>query len=307
MRLVIIDGNAVLHRAYHALPPLTTRSGEIGNAVYGFISMLYRVKVELKPDYLTICFDRPKPTFRQAIFVGYQAKRPKMDEELAGQIEKVHEVVSAMKIPIYEIDGYEADDVIGTLVCKVKSQKSKVKTVIVTGDRDLMQLVNGDVELYMPTKGISEAKLYGEKEVEEKFGVKTRQFIDYKALIGDSSDNYCGVSGIGPKTASKLLVEYNTLENIYHNLHKLPEIVRQKLESGKDSAELAKKLAAIMLDVPIQFNLEEAKLDSLATPEAIEVLKKLEFHSLLKRLPGYENPIEEKKQSKVSENQLGLF
>ena len=178
MKLVIIDGNAILHRAFHALPPLTTTRGVLINAVYGFVSITLRVIDELKPDNLVVCFDRPKPTFRQEIFIGYQAKRPKMDEGLAGQIEMVHEVVRSLKIPIYELDGYEADDVMGTLSKQAvklitnnkkhstNNKKNKTEIIIVSGDRDLLQLVDEHTKIYMPTKGLSEAKLYGVKEVE---------------------------------------------------------------------------------------------------------------------------------------------
>ena len=169
MKLVLIDGNAILHRAFHAIPSLTTTKGQLVNAVYGFISMLVRVKDDLKPDYLAVCFDRHKPTFRQEIFVGYQAHRPKMDEGLSSQIETVHEVVRNMKVPIYEMDGFEADDLLGTISAKCLNKgKKDLDIYIVTGDRDILQLVNKKVKVYMPTKGLSEAKINDERGVGEK-------------------------------------------------------------------------------------------------------------------------------------------
>lgn len=314
MKLVLIDGNAILHRAFHALPPLTTTSGELVNAVYGFVSIILKVIEDFHPEYLIVTFDRPKPTFRQTIYVAYQSKRPKMDEGLVVQIERVHEMVRAMKIPIFEKDGYEADDVLGTLVrqakkCKVKS--AKLKVIIVTGDRDILQLVNKNVGVYMPVKGLSEAKLYGEKEVEEKFGIKPKQIIDYKALIGDSSDNYAGVLGIGPKTASDLLRKYQTLAGIYKNLDKLPETVSFKLKEGRGSADLAKQLATIVTCAPVKLDLKLASAESINNPDALEMLNKLEFHSLLKRMPGYKQELkiknEKLKNKETNKNQLGLF
>lgn len=335
MKLVIIDGNAILHRAFHALPPLTTTKGVLINAVYGFVSMTLRVIEELKPDNLVVCFDRPKPTFRQTIFIGYQAKRPKMDAGLAGQIEMVHDVVRVLKLPIYELDGYEADDVMGTLSKqavklitnnkKLTTNKNKHSTrhmaqetksqdqiIIVSGDRDLLQLVDDYTKVYMPTKGISEAKLYGEEEVEEKFGIKPEQIIDYKALIGDASDNYGGIAGIGPKTASDLLREYKTLVNIYKNLEKIKPLVAEKLKLGKESALLAQKLATIIRNAPVKFKLEGSEVKEMISDEVTDIFDKYEFHSLLKRVPGYKGSGEEEKKvkktkSKVSENQMGLF
>ncbi|MBI3980629.1 hypothetical protein HY345_01395 [Candidatus Microgenomates bacterium] len=318
MKLVLIDGNAILHRAFHAIPSLTTTKGQLVNAVYGFISMLLRVKDDLQPDYLAVCFDRPKPTFRQEIFIGYQAHRPRMDEDLSSQIETVHDVVRRMKVPIYEMDGYEADDLLGTIA--KESQNSQVgsdkaggksknlKIFIVTGDRDILQLVNKNVKVYMPTKGLSEAKVFGEKEVEEKLGVKPGQVVDYKGLVGDPSDGYVGVTGIGPKTASSLLQKYKTLQKVYENLDKLPEQVAQKLKEGEESARLSYQLATIKKDVPCDFSLKNAKISQFNNPEVQEKLEELEFHSLLNRITGKKTGVKKKeKKNKENENQLGLF
>lgn len=298
--LVLIDGNAVLHRAYHALPPLTTKSGQLVNAVYGFASMLIRVVNELQPQYLIVCFDRPKPTFRQTIYVAYQHKRPKTDEELVGQIELVHELVRAMNIPIYEKDGFEADDVIGTLA---KQAEKSVSVVIVTGDRDLLQLVDDKTKVYMMVKGLNEAALFSEKEIEEKYGIEPAQIIDYKALIGDSSDNYAGVPGIGPKTALDLIREFGTLDDIYKQLSAIKkEKLANLLKEGKESAYIARQLALIVTKAPVKLDLGKAKLTNLASDKTLEMLNKLEFHSLVKRLTG--NDKEEKPKS--SSEQLSL-
>ncbi|MEK7129760.1 MAG: 5'-3' exonuclease H3TH domain-containing protein [Patescibacteria group bacterium] len=296
-RLVLIDGNAILHRAYHALPPLTAPDGSLVNAVYGFTSMLLKIVHDLAPTHLAVAFDRPKPTFRKQLFAGYQAKRPKMDEDLTSQIAKVHDVVAAFGIPAYEVDGYEADDVLATITsqCQMPNAKCQIdQVIIVTGDRDILQLVVDEkVFVYMPTKGLSEAKLYGEKEVMERMGVPPKQIPDFKALAGDASDNYPGVNGIGPKTAQGLLKAFRSIEELYQAIHKkdgraktLPETVLTKLAHGAEDAVLSKDLATIRTDVPMPVDLAETKLKTLDTPEARKALEDLHFPSLLKRLGG---------------------
>ena len=317
-RLVLIDGNAILHRAYHALPPLTAPDGSVVNAVYGFTSMLFKLFIDLKPTHIIVAFDRPKPTFRKQLFAGYQAKRPEMDEELSTQIAKVHDVITSFGIPIYEVDGYEADDVIGTLA---KQAVNKTQVVIVTGDRDLLQLVEGDrILTYMPVKGLSEAKIYGEKEARERLGVEPQQIPDYKALAGDQSDNYPGVAGIGPKTASQLLETFGSVEKLYQaiakkdtRLEKFSQNVLEKLAHGAEDAVLSKDLATVRTDVPIHINLDEAKIDTLDRPQARKALEDFHFSSLVKRLEkmGKEETKVKKSSSKKTqaeknEEQLSL-
>lgn len=316
-RLVLIDGNAILHRAYHALPPLTSPDGTVVNAVYGFVSMLFRIFTDLKPTHLVVAFDRPAPTFRKQMFASYQAKRPEMAEELSHQIKILHDVVSAFQIPIYEVDGYEADDVLGTIAKQAISDKQKEKkfedVIVVTGDRDLLQLVNDKVKTYMPVKGLSEAKLYGAVEAKERLGVNPEQIPDFKALAGDASDNYPGVSGIGPKTAVELLSQFGTVEEIYNaikdkdkRLTKFSDKVLEKLANGAEDAVLSKDLATVRTDVPIKLDLEKAKIDSLDTPQAREELKKLNFKTLYKRLTGevIEDKPKPKKQPKIEKENL---
>lgn len=307
-RLILIDGHAILHRAYHALPPLTNSQGELVNAVFGFLSMLLKTVYDLKPTHLAVVFDRPTPTFRQKLYVDYQAKRPKMDDNLAVQIGKVHEVLVALGIPIFEIDGYEADDVIGTIA---EAASSRMDVYIVTGDRDLLQLVNERIKAYMPVKGLSEAKLYGEKEVEEKFGVSPSQVVDYKALVGDSSDNYSGVPGIGPKTASNLLHTYRSLSDLYNNLDKISnETVKKRLSENAEKAELSRKLATIERKVPIEFNILKCTVPDLSAPAAISVLQQFEFKSLAARLtPDNSKHVtnNKRKKDKSQDGQIKLF
>ncbi len=291
--LVLIDGNAILHRAFHALPPLTNRAGELVNAVYGFSTMLLKVINDLKPDFLAVAFDTPEPTFRKMEYLGYQAKRPAMDEGLVGQIEKVREVVKAFGIPIFQAPGFEADDVIGTLArqacqkSKIKNQKSKIdEVIIVTGDRDMMQLVGPKVKVYAPVRGMSEAEVFDEKHVKEKLGIKPAQIVDYKGLSGDSSDNYPGVPGVGPKTAVELLQKYQDLTGVYQHLADLPESLVRKLEAGKELAELSQKLARIVTDAPVELDPEKCQFEF--TEEEKEKVagkfKELGFKSLVTRI-----------------------
>lgn len=274
-RLVLIDGNAILHRAFHALPPLTAPDGSVVNAVYGFVSILIKIFNDLKPTHMAVAFDRPEPTFRKSLYKDYQGKRPEMDTDLVTQIPKVQGLVRAFGIPIYDKAGFEADDVIGTLCRKISGE-----IIIVTGDKDILQLVDDKkgVKVFMPTKGLSEGKLYGEAEVIERLGVSPKQIPEFKALMGDSSDNYPGVPGIGPKTAVKLITRYGSIEKLYKS-GKLDD----KLRLGEESARISKDLATIRTDVPVDIG-ELRKIVALDTPEARAKLEEFHFPSLIKRL-----------------------
>jgi len=237
-----------------------------------------------------------------------------MDDGLSCQIEMTHQVVRGLRIPIFELDGYEADDLIGTISKQVKSQKSKVKTttqkskvedfetIIVTGDRDILQLVDDVTKVYMPVKGISESKMYGEKEVEEKFGIKPSQFIDYKSLVGDASDNYPGVAGVGPKTAADLIKQFGTLEEIYAHLDKIEnKKLAEKLAKGAEDAGMAKKLATIVRDTPVTLELDKCKIKEFDTLETEQLFQELEFRSLIPRLSGKDSKTQRVKEEKKKE------
>lgn len=304
-RLVLVDGHAILHRAFHALPPLTTRSGELVNAVYGFASMLFKILDDLRPEYIAVAFDTPKPNFRHHEFVGYQAQRPKTDSELIGQIQKVHELVSAFNIPIFELEGFEADDVIGTLAKQATGQKG-IEVIIVTGDKDLMQLVNQKVKLFMPTRGLSEGQIFGEKEVTEKMGIEPELIVDYKGLVGDPSDNYPGVPGIGPKTAIELLKKYKTLKNVFANIENIEsQSTSDKLKEGKESAFLSQKLALVVDQAPVKLDLKACRTGDFNKETLAEFFRQLGFRSLLKRVSGEKETIKMKKEK--NENQPSLF
>lgn len=306
-RLVLIDGHAILHRAYHAFPlTLKTRQGELVNAVYGFTRMLLTVLKDLHPEYAAVAFDLPEPTFRHKEFIGYQAQRPKMEAELADQIERVAEVVRILNIPIFAVKGFEADDVVGTLA-RQAAQKD-VEAVIVTGDRDIMQLVSSKVKVYAPIKGFSQARLFGKKEVKKLLGVGPEQIIDYKAMVGDASDNYPGVPGIGPKTALRLLSQYQDLATVYKNMAKIEPRVANKLIEGKESAVLSRKLAEIVTKVPIKLNLRHCLIHDYDHHKAKGLFEELEFRSLIEKLPGMEKEaIEKKEKEKPKGKQMKLI
>lgn len=302
-QLVLIDGNAILHRAFHALPGLTAPNGDLVNAVYGFFSMFLRVLEDIKPEYAIVCFDRPKPTFRKTLFVGYQAHRPKMAEGLGPQITVVHDLLNKMNVPIFEVDGYEADDVIGTLATQAVEKSKDVEVIIVTGDRDLLQLVNGRVKVLSPVIGLKETILFDAQKVEEKYGITPAQIIDYKALIGDASDGYPGVAGIGPKTASNLLKQYETFENLYEHLSDLPEKISAKLATDIEQASLAKKLATIVTDVPVTLDLPKCDLKGFDIVGLRDGFDSLGFQSLIKRI----TPQVKEQEDREKGQQLGLL
>jgi DNA polymerase-1 len=305
-KLVLIDGNAIMHRAFHALPPLNNQDGKPTNAVYGFFMMLLKIMEDLQPEYLVVCFDRKAPTFRKQMYVGYQATRPKMSDDLSPQFEMVHKALDKAKIKHFGVDGYEADDLIGTISKEAKEKD--LQTIIVSGDRDLLQLVNGRVLMLAPVVGMTKMTMFDEIKVREKYGLEPWQIVDYKALVGDASDNYPGVSGIGPKTASGLLAKYQTLEGVYEHLGELAPQLQEKLAQDVEQAAMAKKLAAIVLDAPVKFEEKEAEVSSIDNKALRKVFEELNFKSLLNRL--LKEPVKvqlEIRKEKKDEGQLGLL
>ena len=278
-KLVLIDGNAIVHRAFHALPPLHAHKGMPTNAVYGFFAMVLKVINDLRPKYLVVTFDRAAPTFRQQMFVGYQAQRPKMKDELSTQFKLLHEILENAKFKIFEVDGYEADDMIGTIA----NQAKDLDVIILSGDRDLLQLVNGHVMMIAPITGVTKMILFNKDKVVEKYGLDPEQIPDYKALVGDPSDNYPGVAGIGPKTASDLIKKFDSLENLYQRLSEVAPKIAEKLAIDAEQSALAKKLATIDVDAPIKFVLDQAKTDDIDEKSLLKNFKKLGFNSLINR------------------------
>lgn len=312
MKLLLVDGSAVLHRAYHAYPPLTNREGKVVGAVYGVASILITALSETEPTQVVVAWDLPKPTFRHAKYVGYKAQRPKADTEMVEQIPLVKELITAMGLLQLEQEGYEADDIIGTLAFQAENAKlnkltnEEIEVVILTGDQDTMQLVTDKVKIMTPAKGKNPPMVYGVEQVKEKYGVTPKQIVDYKALIGDPSDNIPGVAGIGPKGAAGLLNQFGTLENIYAQMHNLTnEKLREKLEKGKESAFLSQDLSRIVTTMELPVTGEEMEYRGLNRQELREKLEELSFKSLVRRLWPPDPTSSE--TTLGASNQMGLF
>ncbi len=282
--LVLIDGNAIIHRSYHALPPMATKAGDSVHAVYGFAMTLFSVIEKFKPDYIAASFDLPGGTFRDDLYAEYKATRVAAPDDLYAQIPKVKELVQAMNIPIYELPGYEADDCVGTL--SKQGEQAGVDVVIVTGDTDTLQLVTEHVKVYTLRKGLKDMVLYGIPEVTEKYGFPPERLVDYKGLRGDSSDNIPGVKGIGEKGATDLIQEFGSLEDIYAALEKVKPKVREKLEADREMAFLSKKLGTIDSEAPVTLVLEDCATHDFNRETIENFLRSLDFFSLLKRIPG---------------------
>ena len=289
-KFLIFDGNAIVHRSFHALPPtMTTKSGEQVNAVYGFANFLLKSIKEFKPKYCAVSFDLKGPTFRHEEYKEYKATRAKAPQELYDQFERVKEIVRILNIPIYEVAGFEADDVIGTTT---KLIDSDIDAIIVTGDMDAIQLVNESTFVYAMSRGISESVLYDIAAVRARYEFDPIQLIDYKALRGDTADNIPGVRGIGEKTGTELIKEFGDIETLYKaidkkDLDKLKSLKARTIEllvEHKDTAFLSKRLATIRTDVPFDFNLDACRFGDFQLQPAVDLFASLEFRSLLPRL-----------------------
>lgn len=282
---LLFDGNALVHRAFHALPPLTvSKTGEIVNAVYGFASTLLKVIAEFKPTYWAIAFDRPAPTFRHEKFEDYKAQRPATPEELKNQIKRAHQLVEAFHIPVFEIDGFEADDVLGTLSKQASEQG--IETIIVSGDNDMLQLVVPGVRMLAPRRNFGDTILYDEEAVNQKYGIRPSQITDLKALTGDPSDNIPGIPGIGEKTAVKLLQQFGSLEGIYAHIEGIaPNRLQTTLSEHESQALQSKELVTVSQDVPVKLDLQACQMRTYSRNEVVEFFRELEFVNLIPRLP----------------------
>ncbi len=285
-KLVVIDGKSVFYRGYYAMPNLATKDGTPTGGVYGFTVMALEVLKRLKPDYVAVAWDKPKTNIRRRLelYPAYKAGRKPAPPDFHEQIHILHDLLDAFGWPLYELDDYEADDIMGALA--VQAREKGLETMLVTSDLDMLQLVNGNVKVYALKTGFSNIELYSTKSFEAKYGISVHQFLDLKSLKGDSSDNIPGVPGIGQKGAVQLLQEYGTLDNIYDNLALIKDSLRKKLEAGKDSAYLSKQLAAIWTDAPVPLDLDATDMSTNIQPDKVlHLLQKLEFRSLAKQLP----------------------
>ncbi len=281
-KFMLIDGHSLLHRAFYALPTMTSSTGEHTNAVYGFATMLMKVLSDEQPDYIVVAFDKETPTFRHEQYADYKAHRPKMADELRSQIPLVKELVQAFNIPICELDGYEADDIIGTLARQAETEN--LFTVIVTGDKDALQLVSPDVQVLITLRGISNMDRYDEKMVKQKIGITPPQVVDLKALMGDKSDNIPGVVGIGEKTALNLLATYETVDNVLAHADEIAGKVGERIRTHADDARLSWQLARIDTNVPIKVDWPEFQLQKPDAHSLAQLCTKLEMRGLLTQI-----------------------
>lgn len=281
-KIMLIDGNSLLHRAFHALPPLMTSKGVHTNAVYGFCNMLFRIMKEHRPDYIAVAFDKKGPTFRHEQFAAYKATRPKMPDELAEQFDILKEILKALHIGCLETEGFEADDVLGTV--SRRAEEAGIFSLIVTGDRDALQLVSSGTHVMLTKKGITEMETYDVAKVKERYGILPGYIPDLKGLMGDASDNIPGVPGIGEKTACRLLQEYATVESLLENINNLKGKLKETLEKYGEQARISKHLATIVRDAPVDFDFEDFVKKEPEYERLVNLFRELEFYSLLNKI-----------------------
>jgi DNA polymerase-1 len=300
---LLVDAHALIYRAFFAFPDLSDPNGQLVNAVFGFSRMFLTALGHFEPEYAAVCFDHPSPTFRKEKFQEYKAQRAKMPDTLIPQIQIVKDVVDALNVPRFELAGFEADDLIGTVNRKVEHLDGSLLTVIVTGDKDSFQLIDNDTHVWMPARGKQQGDIeYDSGLLRKRFGIEPIQVIDLKALMGDPSDNIPGVKGIGEKTASTLIQRFGSVEKLYQFLDEHPEgdeqikgALLQKLLTGKEMAFLSQDLARIDCQVPIDFDLEACRVTSYDKQRAVEIFQQLGFKSLQRLLPAdaFEQSVQE--------------
>mgnify|MGYP002228066969 FL=1 len=283
-KLLLIDGNSILNRAFYGLPDMTNSQGLHTNAILGFLNIMFKFLEEENPTHLAVAFDLKAPTFRHKMFADYKGTRKGMPDELQEQVPVIREVLKTMNIPLMMEEGYEADDLLGTM--SVLGEQAGFEVKIVSGDRDLLQLATKKVQIRIPktNRAGTVVEDYYEDDVLEKYQVTPKEFIDVKALMGDASDNIPGIPGIGEKTATKLIKEFQSIENAYAHIDEVkPNRAKNNLQEYYDQGVMSKELATIKLDSPINISFDDAKLGDLYTKEAYHMLKELEFKAILKR------------------------
>ncbi|MFH1709797.1 MAG: 5'-3' exonuclease H3TH domain-containing protein, partial [bacterium] len=300
-KAVLIDGNSLAYRAFYALPDtMKTSSGTVTNAVYGFTTMLLKI-LDKKPDFVAIAFDTAAPTFRHKQYARYKATRQKSPPALHDQMPLVKKMAQAFGLQIFELDGFEADDIIGTLAKAAEEKGCDVE--IVTGDLDALQMINDKIKVLTTRKGVSDIVIYDADEVKKRFGITPSQIVDFKSLKGDASDNIPGIKGIGEKTAADLLQKFGTLENLLSNIDKVEnQKLREKIRAGRADAEDSRKLAMIVTTVPVEADFEGAKKFQLEWPRILPMFEELEFNGLIKKYSEAPSPLAvEKKREALKE------
>ena len=304
-KLVLIDGHSILNRAFYGVANLTNSEGIHTNAVYGFLNIMFKILEEEQCDHLAVAFDRKEPTFRHNMYSDYKGTRKPMPEELREQVPLMQEVLKAMGIPILTLAGYEADDILGTVAKRMAGQGVEVS--VVSGDRDLLQLADEKIKIRIPktSRGTTEVHDYYPEDVKREYQVTPQEFIDVKALMGDSSDNIPGVPSIGEKTATAIIAAYGSIENAYAHLEEIkPPRAKKALEEHYDMAQMSKELATICIDAPVEFSYEDAEVGDLYTPEAYQYMKRLEFKSILTRFgDGARGEVSVESRFRLVENQ----
>jgi DNA polymerase-1 len=304
-KLILVDGNSIFHRAYHALPPMKDENGESIQAVLGFCSMLINVLIKEAPDFLAVCFDKKGKTFRHEEYAEYKGTRIKGPDDLYTQFPGAKAFLESFSVPEFELEGFEADDLIATIATQAE-KISDLKTLILTGDRDAIQLVSEKVHVLAPIRGVSEMIEFDIKAVHEKYELSPSQMADYKGLFGDNSDNIKGVAGVGKKTAQKLLSEYGTLENIYEHLGEITGSLKAKLMEGKDNAFLSKRIGTLIKDAPVTLDLEKSRVYEYDQNSLKAFFDKMKFSSLKKRTDTLIK-LYEKKKTEEKFTQKTLF
>ena len=283
-KIVIIDGNSLINRAFYAVQrPMITKEGIYTQGVYGFLNMLQKIESDYEPEYLTVAFDLKAPTFRHLEYEDYKAGRKAMPPELAMQMPIIKDVLRAMNIEILELEGYEADDIIGTVA--QEAEKAMIQPLIITGDKDALQLVSERTRVIITKKGITDFELYDPAKMKERYNLTPKQFIDLKGLMGDSSDNIPGIPGVGEKTGIKLLEQFGSIDNMLAHTDEISaQKLRNKVEENAQLALMSKRLATINVNVPIDIDIEKFRLREPDYDKLIEIYTKLEFNSFLKKL-----------------------
>jgi DNA polymerase-1 len=292
-RLIIIDSNALLHRAFHALPPLTDKKGEQTGAIYGFLLILFKAIKDLNANYIVACFDTKAPTFRHKMFDAYKGHRAKTPDEIILQLPKTKTILEKFKIPIFAMEGFEADDLIATISKMAPREDKNVEIYILSGDLDNLQLVNENTKVYTLGKGIKDTVIYDKERVVSRFGVTPEQMVDFKSLTGDPTDNVPGVAGIGKTTAADLIQRFGTIKNLYDEIATdtavLKPKVKEALKQNRETAFMSRELVEMKKDVAMDFKLEDCKFGKFNQNEVESILKEYDFNTLISRLPSLLN------------------
>jgi len=303
-RIILIDSNSLIYRGYFAIPPLTTTKGELSNATFGFASILLKAIEEIKPQYIAAAFDLPQKTFRHERDATYKATRKPMPDELRPQFERCKELLNKFGVPIYALPGFEADDVIGALA--KQAEAAGLESIIVSGDLDTLQLVTPHTKLFTTRMGFQNTVVYDEAQIDQRFGLRPDQMVDFKALKGDATDNIPGVPGVGEKTAAKLIAENGSIEGVYADLTRFTPKLRENLAGHQDQVFRSREMATIVTDLPVTLDVQAARFRDYDRAGVLELFRELEFRSLIPRLPPADGNLAPAKPPAARPGQLAL-